>query len=191
MRTDAEASHGRAEALTKTGMALSRPGIRIATRHKTMQKAISVLLLVTMTVPGLIAQMAASRSEVSKTEEDKRAEEEVRGLNVEEVQGFLNKDPKALDRMWSDDMVVTNPLTKYATKQQVLGMVASGFLVIASFDRQIEYLRVYGDTVIVAGSETAFWGGRMPNAGKTEHLRFTAIWMKPLGRCHSIARHAD
>ena len=156
-----------------------------------MQKAISVLLLVTMTVPGLIAQMAASRSEVSKTEEDKRAEEEVRGLNVEEVQGFLNKDPKALDRLWSDDMVVTNPLNKFVTKQQVLGMVASGFLVIASFDRQIEYLRVYGDTVIVAGSETALWGGRMPNTGKTEHLRFTAIWMKQRGRWQEVARHAN
>jgi len=156
-----------------------------------MQKAIGVLLLVTMTVPGLIAQIAASRSAVSKTEEDKRAEEEVRGLNVEEVQGFLNKDPKALDRLWSDDMVVTNPLNKFVTKQQVLGMVASGFLVIASFDRQIDYLRVYGDTVIVAGSETALWGGRMPNAGKTEHLRFTAIWMKQRGRWQEVARHAN
>ena len=156
-----------------------------------MQKAIGVLLLVTITVPGLIARMAASRSEVGKTEEDKRAEEEVRGLNVEEVQGFLNKDPKTLDRLWSDDMVVTNPLNKFVTKQQVLGMVASGFLVIASFDRQIEYLRVYSDTVIVAGSETALWGGRMPNAGKTEHLRFTAIWMKQRGRWQEVARHAN
>jgi len=156
-----------------------------------MQKAIGVLLFVTMTVPCVIAQMAASRSEVSKTEEDKRAEEEVRALSVEEVQGFLNKYPKALDRLWSDDMVVTNPLNKFVTKQQVLGMVASGFLVIASFDRQIDYLRVYGDTVIVAGSETALWGGRMPNAGKTEHLRFTAIWMKQRGRWQEVARHAN
>jgi ketosteroid isomerase-like protein len=156
-----------------------------------MQKVIGVLLFVTMTVPGLIAQMAASRSEVSKTEEDKRAEEEVRALSVEEVQGFLNKDPKALNRLWSDDMVVTNPLNKFVTKQQVLGMVASGFLVIASFHRQIDYLRVYGDTVIVAGSETALWGGRMPNAGKTEHLRFTAIWMKQRGRWQEVARHAN
>ena len=61
------------------------------------------------------------------------------------------------------------------TKQQVLGMIASGFLVITSFDREIEYLRVYGDIVIVAGGETVVWGGKMPNAGKTEHLRFTAV----------------
>ena len=77
------------------------------------------------------------------------------------------------------------------TKQQVLGMVDSGFLVITSFDRQIEYLRVYGDIVIVAGSETVVWGGKMPNAGKTEHLRFTAVWMKQAGGWREIARHAN
>lgn len=104
--------------------------------RKTMHRAIGVLLFVTMTLPGVIAQVPASRSEVSKTEEDKRAEEDVRRLNVEEGQAFLNEDPQTLDHLWSDDMVVTNPLNKFVTKQQVLGMVASGFLVIASFDRK-------------------------------------------------------
>jgi hypothetical protein len=53
---------------------------------------------------------------------------------------------------------VTNPLNKFVTKQQVLGMVDSGFLVITSFDRQIEYLRVYGDVVVVAGGEAVVRG---------------------------------
>jgi hypothetical protein len=63
--------------------------------------------------------------------------------------------------------------------------------VIPSFDRQIEYVRVYGDTVIVAGSETVLWSGKMPNAGKTEYLRFTGIWMKQNGRWQQVARHAN
>jgi hypothetical protein len=70
-------------------------------------------------------------------------------------------------------------------------MVESGFLVITDYDRQIEYLRLYGDTAIVAGSETVVWGGKMPNAGKTEHLRFTAVWMKQSGRWQEGARHAN
>jgi hypothetical protein len=69
-------------------------------------------------------------------------------------------------RLWSDDFVVTNPLNKFVTKQQVLGMVESGFLVMTSFDREIEYLRVYGDIVIVAGSETVMWGGKIRMPGK-------------------------
>ncbi len=119
------------------------------------------------------------------------AEQEVRRLNTEEVQAFLKNDPDAMARVWSDDMVVTNPLNKFVTKQQVLGMVKSGFLVIAVYDRRIEYVRVYGDTVIVAGSETVTWGGKMPNAGKAENLRFTAIWMKQQGRWQEVARHAN
>jgi ketosteroid isomerase-like protein len=120
-----------------------------------------------------------------------RAETEVRRLNGEEVDAFLHSDAKAMEQVWSDDMVVTNPLNKFVTKQQVLGMVQAGVLVITSLDRQIEYLRVYGDTVIVAGSETVVWGGKMPNAGKTEHLRFTGIWMKQRGHWQEVARHAN
>lgn len=119
------------------------------------------------------------------------AEEEIRRLNAKEVEAFLHKDPKAMARLWSDDFVVTNPLNKFVNKHQVLGMMESGFLVITSYRRQIEYLRMYGDTAIVAGSETVLWGGKMPNAGKTERLRFTAIWMKQNGRWLEVARHAN
>jgi hypothetical protein len=35
------------------------------------------------------------------------------------------------------------------------------------------------------------WGGKMPNAGKTEHLRFTGIWMKQGRRWQQVARHAN
>lgn len=125
------------------------------------------------------------------TSANNRAEEEVRRLNAEEVDAFLHKDPKTMARLWSDDFVVTNPLNKFVNKQQVLGMVESGFLVITSYDRQIEYLRFYGDMAIVAGNETVMWGGKMPNAGKTEHLRFTGIWMKQGGRWQEIVRHAN
>jgi ketosteroid isomerase-like protein len=123
--------------------------------------------------------------------EDEQAQEAVRKLNTEEVEAFLHKDPKAMARLWSDDFVVTNPLNKFVNKQQVLGMVESGVLVITSYDRQIEYVHAYGDMVIMAGSETVVWGGRMPNAGRTEHLRFTGIWMKQRGSWQQIARHAN
>jgi len=122
---------------------------------------------------------------------DTQAEQQVRQASNEEVQAFLHKDPEAMARLWSNDLVVTNPLNKLVTKQQVLGMVQSGFLVINAYERRIEYARVYGDIVILAGSETVVWGGKMPNAGKTEQLRFTAIWMKQQGHFQEVARHAN
>jgi hypothetical protein len=125
------------------------------------------------------------------TSADSQSEQQVRQASDEEVQAFLHSDAKIMARLWSDDFVVTNPLNKFVTKQQVLGMVQSGFLVITSYERRIEYAHVYGDTVIFAGSETVVWGGKMPNAGKTEQLRFTEIWMKQQVRFQEVARHAN
>src|SRR5438270_10820826 len=144
-------------------------------------------------LPAMLSVMAlfASAQQGNGAGKGGRAEGEVRRLSQEEVEAFVHKDPKTLARLWSDDFVVTNPLNKFVNKQQVLGMVESGFLVITSCDRQIEYLRFYGDTAIVAGSEMVVWGGKMPNAGKTEHLRFTGIWMKQRGRWQEVARHAN
>jgi ketosteroid isomerase-like protein len=130
-------------------------------------------------------------AQISPAPGDKQAEQEVREASDQEVQAFLHNDPKTMARLWSDDLVVTNPLYKFVNKQQVLGMVQSGFLVITSYDRDIEYARVYGDTVVLAGSERVVWGGKMPNAGKAEQLRFTAIWMKQQGRWQEVVRHAN
>jgi uncharacterized protein (TIGR02246 family) len=141
--------------------------------------AFAALLIVT---PALIAAQSGSSDS---------AEQQVRRLNREEVEAFLHKDAAALARIWSDGLVVTNPLNRFVARQQVLDMMNSGFLVITSYERNIEYLREYGDTIIVAGSETVVWGGKMPNAGKAEHLRFTAVWMNRQGRWQEVARHAN
>jgi uncharacterized protein (TIGR02246 family) len=139
----------------------------------------------------LALALGASTALAAEPATDAPGADEVRRLSAEEVQAFLDKDPKRMAALWSDDFVVTNPLNKLVTKQQVLGMVESGFLVITSFKRQIEYVRMYGDTAILAGSEDCVWGGRMPMAGKPSHLRFTSIWMKQKGRWQQVARHAN
>ena len=122
---------------------------------------------------------------------DQQSEAAVRQASASEVEAFMDKNPAALAKLWSDDMVVTNPLNKFVTKRQVLGMVQSGMLTFTAYDRAIEYAHVYGDTVILAGNETVTWGSRMPHAGKTERLLFTAIWMKQGGRWQEVARHAN
>lgn len=135
--------------------------------------------------------LAVAAQNSGTSSDQPQAEQQVRQASDEEVQAFLHNDAKSMARLWSDDLVVTNPLNKFVTKQQVLGMMQSGFLVITSYERRIEYAHVFGDIVILAGSETVVWGGKMPNAGKTEQLRFTAIWMKQQGRFQEIARHAN
>lgn len=119
------------------------------------------------------------------------AEQEVRHLSDAEVDAFLHRDPAAMAQLWSDDLVVTNPLNQLVTKQAVLGLVAAGVLVITEYNRQIEYVRVYGDMVVVAGREDVLWGGKMPLAGTSQRLRFTALWMRQAGRWQEVVRHAN
>jgi ketosteroid isomerase-like protein len=118
-------------------------------------------------------------------------EQTVRMLSAQEVGAFLRHDRLLLASLWSDDFVVTNPLNRLARKTDVLAMIDSGFLVITQYERRIEYVHVYGNLVVLAGSETVTWGGGMPGAGRPEQLRFTAVWQKQRGRWQQIARHAN
>jgi hypothetical protein len=118
-------------------------------------------------------------------------EQEARRQSALEVKAFLDKDPETLAALWSDDFIVTNPLNKLVDKQQVLAMVRSGALAFASFTRNVEYARTYGDIVILVGSEDCVWTGAMPLAGKPAHLRFTAIWKRDGLRWLQVARHAN
>ncbi len=119
------------------------------------------------------------------------AENALRALNADEVAAFLRADTKALAGLWADGFVVTNPLNTFLGKPQVLGMVDSGMLRFAFYDRTIDYLRLYGDAAIVAGAETVVWSGKMPLAGQTSRLRFTAVWIREGSGWREVARHAN
>ena len=127
----------------------------------------------------------------AQSDADKSVEEEIRRLNTKEVDGLLKNDVKTLSGLWSQDFVVTNPFNKFINKQQVVGMTASGTLAFTSYTRQVEYVRVYGDTAVVAGSEIVVWAGKLPTAGQTSNLRFTSVWRKQGKTWQQVARHAN
>lgn len=102
----------------------------------------------------------------------------------------------SLPPFWGESLVrrhgcQQSALNKFVSKRQVLGMVRSRMLTFTANDRVIDYAHVDGDSVILAGRETVTRGSRMPLAGKTEHLLFTAVWMKHAGRWQEAARHAN
>ena len=144
-------------------------------------------IIVLLAASSILLSVAATP--VART--DGTPEAVIRRLNDDEVQAFLRRDRATLARLWSPEMVVTNPLNRLVTRDDVLGMIDSGFLVITSYNRRLEYLRSYGSIVVVAGSETVTWGGRMPLAGRAQQLRFTAVWSLQDGHWREIVRHAN
>ncbi|HEX6719186.1 MAG TPA: nuclear transport factor 2 family protein [Pyrinomonadaceae bacterium] len=142
-----------------------------------------IVRTVLITTVALLMPMQISKS--------RSVDEEIRRLNADEVEALLNHNIKRLEYLWSNDLVVTNPLNQFVNKEKVIELVRSGTLAFVSYDREIEYIRTYNDTVVVTGSESVVWAGKMPNAGKTSQLRFTAVWLRQDGRWQEVARHAN
>jgi ketosteroid isomerase-like protein len=139
--------------------------------------------------PALL--IMATLSFTGQAQPANRVEQKIRQVNADEVAALLRNDVKTLDGLWSQDFVVTNPFNKFLKKQQVIDLAKTGMLSFSSYDRNIEYVRIYGDTAVVAGYERVVWADKMPNAGKTSQLRFTAVWMKQEERWLQVARHAN
>jgi hypothetical protein len=146
-----------------------------------MKIVISLALLISLTALIALGQNGIEHD----------IEEEIRRLNMQEVEALLQNDVATLDHLWSDDLVVTNPFNKFINKQQVIEMTESGTLAFTSYVRQIEYIRIYGETAVVVGNETVLWAGKLPITGQTSNLRFTGIWIKQGGRWQEVARHAN
>lgn len=128
---------------------------------------------------------------VTPTLRDKKIEAEIRRLYEAQSQGLIRGDVRLIERNFADDFVVTNPNNLFLNKEQVVDSVRSGRLAFSSYERQIEYFRVYGDTVIVAGTESGVSRGQTPPSGKMLRLRFTAVWRKQKGIWQQIARHVS
>jgi hypothetical protein len=180
-----------------------------STRRTLMRRAtvlalllpVSALVLVSCSGPTVSQASPPNAADAVRTDASRdddggnpfavRAEREVRQADAAEVQAFLDDDPAALARLWSDDFVVTNPFNQFVTKQQVLALVTSGTLAFRSYDRTIEYMHAYGKVMVVAGRETVVWAGRMPLTGQTSRLRYTSVWMRSGDEWREVARHAS
>jgi hypothetical protein len=112
-------------------------------------------------------------------------EEDIRRLDDRAREALLSADIATLQRLFSDDFVVTNPFNRVLNKQQVLEAVGSGRIKHTAYGREIEYLRVHTDTAVVMGREAVVDGGQ------TKHRRYTEIWLRRERRWRVIARHAN
>lgn len=144
-----------------------------------------------LVVVVIVALCGASAASAQPKTSGSLADAKLRDANSREVDAFLANDTAGLAELWSDDFVVTNPLNKVATKPQVLAMVKAGMLSFKSYDRQIEQILHHGNMAVVIGSENVEWSGKMPLAGKSLPLRYTAIWLNTRGKWQEVARHAN
>ena len=153
-----------------------------------MKKVILLIALV-----NLMALVALGQTTDRRTSKDKSIEEEIKRLTASEVDLLVRGDMAALERLYPDDFVVTNPFNQFINKQKVLERIRTNIIKYKSYEKQIEYLRVYGNTVLAVGSETVVptADADRPDAGQTVRRRFTEVWVKRKGEWQRVARHAS
>lgn len=146
-----------------------------------MRKVAHIFAVLLVSSAALTAQTRASAVD----------EAAVRKLYEDERIAFEKRDMPVLERCFADDFVVTNPFNKFLNKEQVLDGLRSDMIAVIDFKRTLDYVRIYGDIAIVAGTETGVWAGKMPLAGKPVNLRITGVARKVKGQWVEVARHAS
>jgi ketosteroid isomerase-like protein len=127
-------------------------------------------------------------------QERRRADETdtIRVLEEQERKAVLDQDIAALERLWSEQLIVNNPQNQVsASRRDVLERVKRGLIRYSKIERRIEAIRQNEDIVIVMGSEEIVPIAPAPRAGQTTRRRFTSIWKKKAGTWQLIARHAN
>jgi ketosteroid isomerase-like protein len=120
------------------------------------------------------------------------SENAIRLLEEQERMAVLKEDVHALERLWSEQLIVNNPQNEIsADRGIVLERVKSGLIRYSQFERRIEAIRFHEDLAVVMGSETVVRKSDAPGAAQTVHRRFTNIWRKSDPTWRMIVRHAN
>jgi ketosteroid isomerase-like protein len=144
---------------------------------------------------SLLSLLLGCPLSVSAAQSEARAaanENAIRSLEEQERMAVLKEDVPALERLWSEQLIVNNPQNEIsADRSAVLDRVKRGLIRYSQFERRIEAIRFSADLAIVMGSETVVRKGDTADATQAVRRRFTNIWRRSDPGWRMIARHAN
>ena len=116
-----------------------------------------------------------------------KTEEEIQKLHNKLIQAQLNSDIAALDRLWADDHIFTNPLGVVQTKAQRLAEMKSGGRRLEAFSIADVEVRAYGDTAVTS---RATLKGQRQGQDISGQYRGIDVYVKKQGRWQVVAAQA-
>ena len=119
-------------------------------------------------------------------------ERQIRELDQAAAKAVLKRDDAGIDRYFALDSITNNPRGGLTVGNEgVKALFRSGVINYASFDRNIESVKVRGNVAVVMGNETLTMRLEKGEAGQPIRRRYTNVWMKRGRTWQIVARHAS
>jgi ketosteroid isomerase-like protein len=131
------------------------------------------------------AKAAKSQPSGEKVAMGGNAEQELRQLTDQSISALKGKDTAALERIWADDLIFTNPRGAVQTKAQRLADIQSGDTRFDSLETTDLAVRVYGDTAVINGLTTV--KGQYSGQEASGQYRVTQMLVRRDGRWQIVA----
>lgn len=118
------------------------------------------------------------------------AELEIEKLELRDADAALRQDLDTIERLWSDNLVVSGAANLLFSKAQVLAFFRAGLVRLKSFERRVTRVVIDGDTAITTGSDTV-----VPlvgaDAGKTVFCSYMNCWRRANGEWKLLGRQVS
>ncbi len=116
-------------------------------------------------------------------------EQQLRLLEDQVHEAFLERDTETLDRILDDGFVFTNPDGRLVTKGEWIADMKSGELTFEAIHINDLQVRLYGDAAVTNGRVTM--KGQAKEGGFNEQYCYTCMYVRRDGRWQAVAEQAN
>ncbi len=136
-------------------------------------------------VPVMMRSRASPHRQVRTTAQERKAKQEVLGLETEQIRARLQRDLATLDHIFADDFVFTNSRGERRTKARVIADYKRTDREFKSYAIGDVRVRTYGDTALVTGHRKQ--KARVKGENRADDVRFIRVYVKREGRWQLVA----
>ena len=148
-----------------------------------MIRILVIAALVTTVLEFSVRQMRAGKAGQFGNVE--HVAQTIRQLDHDWIEAYTRGDTTVLDRIYADDLIVTNPDGSVGNKAEELAGIKSGAFAFRSITNEDVKVRVFGAMAVVTGR--SMMKGRYKDQDISGGYRYTDIYLERKGRWQAIA----
>jgi hypothetical protein len=139
----------------------------------------ALLALSLLAAPGCRSVHEARKAAAPAAANPEAAQKAVLDRDSAKIQAMVHADAKALGEILRDDLIYIHSSGPVDNKERVIDEITSGLLQYSAVETSEVWVRIYGDTSVVAGRALL----KVSTKGKALEIpvRFTEVWVRSNG----------